>query len=203
MASEDSAQALYTLEEVAEKHGITPAEVKKRRDAHVVRPASFGRRGEPLFDEAAMEQLGVPRLDARKARAKRGGPLVIKRPRDVPKPGAGVVGAAYSGEEAAAVFKLLGFKKSLHEIVVLTKIVPRVVEAIASDYRTLGKGLVLTHAEVERLNALSEKLDGVFPVTSGEALVEIVEAAARTVCAACKERPKVVCRTCARKLPRE
>lgn len=108
----------------------------------------------------------------------------------------------YSGEEASTVFRALHAGKTLHEIVIENTLHPAIVEAASRAYAHLQGGLYLTGKYMAELEKLP--IDGEFPVSGGEQLVEMLrEALTETACAECKRKARKVCLGCARSLARK
>lgn len=122
---------------------------------------------------------------------------------------------AFTAMEAADVFEALNAGTSLLTCVTQMGLHPRKVRAIAREYEDLSGALVVTSEVMKVINELP--VDGAFPITKPEALLELLRFIIATAdeaekrkkpCGMCGKRPALLCKECAlpyvkRKLQRE
>ena len=106
----------------------------------------------------------------------------------------------YTAEDGVRVFEMLRDRKTLVEIVLATKIHPRVVKAIHADYDDITGSIHIPRAIVDKLNELGRRraVQGEFPVQSARALLAVFEGCiARRACSSCHAQPPIkLCADC-------
>lgn len=107
----------------------------------------------------------------------------------------------YDEPQACRVFELLHAKTPLSEIVITTKLHPRVVKKLAIEYGRIDRNLIITADVLERIIALP--LDGPMPANidapmSGEDLLKVIVATLERMRCVCKRGGRSTCTACVR-----
>jgi len=168
-----------TREQVASSLGVTVFEIRRKEQAGILKPAKRIGRGQCLFTEDQ-----VLWLKGEKAKAE------LARKQKVHSPG------AYSTVEAQTVFSMLQENKSLGEIVLAAGIHPWKVKIIAEMFQELNGCLFVSKASMDTINSL-QGLDGNFPITREEELVELLLGCDSKGCSMCGKHAKSICKGCA------
>lgn len=96
---------------------------------------------------------------------------------------------------AARCFDLFEEGVSPVEVVRRTSIEPHVVRALFEEFHVLKGSVVLSARHLEEIEAFPW-VEGIFPVTTGEELMDILRHSRLRPCATCKERVPRICPTC-------
>ena len=156
--------------ELAIKLGISVHEIRRREAQGRIQPAK--RVGKtPLYTE---EQAAIMKADREFARNS---------------------SIVYLASDAKRVFDLLDQDKGLVAIVQETGLHPLVVQSIAIAYAEMGGAIIVSRSNMDKINKLT--LDGNFPITNDEDLLDVLVSCSETYCTNCKKRPKVICKHCA------
>lgn len=173
---------MLTRAQVAQRLGISLAEVKRRERVGHIEPFAINEQGWHLYHVDQLDQ--IRNCTATANRQKRITELV-----------------AYSGEEAAKVFAELDDGTSLRDCVKKFALHPAVVDAIAVAWARMEDALFVSGNVMEKINRLP--LDGNYPIQSDVELLEIMEQAANEKCNRCKKNARSVCIRCAVRMPRD
>jgi hypothetical protein len=106
----------------------------------------------------------------------------------------------YSAEEAQKAFVMLRSGRLAVDLVTDLGLHPQAVKDLMRDYAGLSCGLYVEAEILEQVHKLP--LDGCFPIEDSRGLLELLEGCAQEKCVSCKERPKSVCQTCAKRAVR-
>ena len=100
----------------------------------------------------------------------------------------------YNSEDSKKVFAMLKADKPLEDIVIELCLHPGIVRAITEEYKEITGAVLVSGKVMAEINELP--LDGNFPLTTGEEILDILQTCAQAVCEACKTRPGVICKRC-------
>lgn len=176
-----------TREQAAIALGLSVREVARKQAIGQLRIAKRGPKGIVLYNSDDIERMRLNKNEAIANGATAMAPM-----------------AAFSTEDADAVFAELEKGASALECVSRCKVHPAKVRAILREYEELTGTLVIGAAVMAKINALP--LDGVFPITKGEDLLALLTKP--VPCSICHKRPQRMCAGCAipyvrKKLERE
>jgi hypothetical protein len=174
----DDFPGYLTREQVALSLGVTVFEIRRKEQAGILKPALRVGRGQCLFTEDQVLYLKGEKQKVDLARKQR-----------AHSPG------AYTAEEAKTVFTLLGEGKSMGEIVLSVGIHPWKVKVIAEMFQELTGCMYVSKKSLDTINSL-KGLDGNFPITKEEELVEVLLACDSKGCSMCGRRAKSICKAC-------
>lgn len=173
---------LLTRGTLAKALGVSIQEVNRRLRVGSLKP--YIRRGkEPLFHTGQLEEQ---RMLSRKRTAEPGKESIVD----------------FTGKDASTVFRALREGKALDDIVIEHAVHPHIVKAAAEAFAQLRGCLFLPAEFVRELEKLP--IDGEFPVTSSDALAEMLRSAlVENSCTECNRKTRKVCLGCARTLARK
>lgn len=182
----DVPPGLMTRQKLADRLGVHVSTVRLRESLGEIRPSAYTAKGWVLYDETVLVQWAQP--------SKRGLPG-----RAAPTQHSTL---EYTSEDAVKVFRALNAGKDAITTVLETGVHPRVVEAAALDWARMNAGFLMTKEYLDIINKLP--LEGNFPVTTPEGLIELLRGAAADVaCTTCGLRTRSVCTPCMNKKVRD
>lgn len=170
---------LLTREEVAVALGVSVYEVRRKERAGILVPSKRVARGQCMFKADDVSFLKKEKDKVALAR----------KSQRVYSP------TLYSAEEGKVVFSMLAEQKGLSQIVLETGIHPWKVKVIAEIYQDLTGCMIVTKKSMDTINSLTG-LDGNFPITREEELVEVLLACDAKGCSVCGKRAKSICKAC-------
>lgn len=178
-------EPLVTRVEAAEKLGVSVALIRKWQESGKLRIARRNMRGWVMFFESDILAL------------KKGTAVTTD---DAPAPRKSTT-EPYTPDEAALVFDALDEGKSLVQCVKTCKVMPAIVELLATVYERMNGGLRISKATLDTINTLS--LEGTFPLKTEEELLNVLKTAAADVCKGCSTRARSLCKPCAVKFAQQ
>jgi hypothetical protein len=170
---------LITRAELAIALGVTQEYVRHKEKLGKVKPEKRGRMNQPLYNKSAIATLQE----------------------QIPVKGLGFNRVTYGAEDAKRVFGLIRSGTPLFDIVMELGIHPDVVQSIAYDAANMSGGLFVHGPVMKIINELN--LDGNFPLTSDDDLLEVLKSCVSKDCSHCGKHAKSVCKHCVPVLARK
>jgi len=175
---------LFSSSKIMELTGCSRSEMMGLISRGLIRAVDKTRQGWALYGEDALRVV----VDFRRRSKKK------KTESEMPLPDLN-----YSATNALIVFKMIKDGMSFEDIVLKSKIHPRMVRGIVREYQNLAGAIVVYKEFVDKINKLP--LNGTFPITDGEGIFDVLNLAADdSRCATCQRNPKSShCSACERK----
>lgn len=178
---------------IKEQTGCTETELKSFEARGLVKATRRSGRGWYLYPEKIVdsvnELLGNNDQSKKMRRLSRLAELDANRP--APKMAAAIYHAkiSYSSDEAITVITMVKAGRKMDEIFLETKMHPSIVRVIVKDYEMMSGSFLVSKEVLDQINSL--ELDGVFPITNEQGLLNVLALAATDhKCAECKKRPR-------------
>lgn len=166
---------LVTRAELAAFVGVTEEYIRRKERLGLLKPEKRGKQNQPFYNKEAA------------ANVLRGRPGEVKW--------SGFNKVPYQAADAKRVFGLIRKGTSLFDIVMELEMHPDMVRTIAHDSAEMEGGLIVSGSIMRTINSLD--LDGNFPLTSGEDLLDLLQGCSDKSCSHCGKHPKSICKQCA------
>jgi hypothetical protein len=171
---------MITREELARRLGVSASEIRRREAVGQIKSSEQSGK-KPLFKESLVSVLSPFIGKGKMQKMAEAGVDYRKMYR-------------YSSEDSQKVFDMLKTNTPLEDIVIKLCLHPGIVRAITEEYKEITGAVLVSGKVMSEINELP--LDGNFPLTSGEEILEIMRACAQAVCQSCGKRPGTVCMRC-------
>lgn len=172
---------LLTREQACEMLGNRPADLTRLIKRGDLRTATaYGAKGTRPVEKIYEEDILFLIQHAKKTAA------------DAPSPS---FADRYTPEDASRMFAALKSDTSVEDCIISLKIHPRAALAIKQAWDEVRGAVTLSREGLARVEKMG--LEGTFPITTSEELMEVLENAGQErACSTCRKRPASMCRSC-------